>query len=155
MAGSGVGSLVLASEMTMRVEVNFSAIKESSWLQLAARFVAGGIATAVIGLIARKYGPSIGGLFLAFPAIFPASATLIDKHERERKEQKGLSGRIRARQAAAVDAAGAAMGSTGLLIFALLISHYIARHSPLLVIVAAAAIWLAVSLLVWRIRKAL
>jgi hypothetical protein len=34
----------------------------------------------VVGLIAARFGPVVGGLFLAFPAIFPASATLIEKH---------------------------------------------------------------------------
>ena len=43
-------------------------------------------------MIAPKWGPGIGGLFLAFPAIFPASDTLIEKHERRRKQKKGLQG---------------------------------------------------------------
>jgi hypothetical protein len=30
-------------------------------------------------------GPRVGGLFLAFPAIFPASATLVEKHEKQKK----------------------------------------------------------------------
>ena len=30
-------------------------------------------------------------LFLAFPAIFPASATLIEKHEKEKKEREGYA----------------------------------------------------------------
>jgi hypothetical protein len=47
---------------------------------------------------------SIGGLFLAFPAIFPASATLIEKHVRERKEKAGLPGARRGKEAAAFDA---------------------------------------------------
>jgi hypothetical protein len=38
----------------------------------------------------RLVRPVVGGLFLAFPAIFPASATLIEKHVRERKEKAGL-----------------------------------------------------------------
>ena len=48
--------------------------------------------TVAAGLIAARFGPVIGGLFLAFPAIFPASATLIEKHVRERKEKAGLPG---------------------------------------------------------------
>jgi hypothetical protein len=34
----------------------------------------GGICTVGAGLIAKPYGAGIGRLFLAFPAIFPASA---------------------------------------------------------------------------------
>ena len=47
---------------------------------------------------AEKFGPGIGGLFLAFPAIFPASATLIEKHEEQRKQVRGLQGTRRARE---------------------------------------------------------
>jgi hypothetical protein len=53
-------------------------------------------------------------LFLVFPAIFPASATLIEKHERQRKQEKGLRGQERGIDAAAVDAMGAALGSVAL-----------------------------------------
>ena len=77
--------------------------------------------TVVAGLIAARFGPVIGGLFLAFPAIFPASATLIEKHVRERKENAGLLGARRGKEAAALDAAGAALGSFGLAAFGLVI----------------------------------
>ena len=70
---------------------------------------------------AKQYGPVVGGLLLAFPAIFPASATLIEKHEKEKKEKQGLNGTLRGRQAASADAAGSAMGSLGLIVFAILI----------------------------------
>jgi len=53
------------------------------------------LVTAVAGIIANKFGPAIGGLFLAFPAIFPASATLIEKHEKEKKEKQGFEGATR------------------------------------------------------------
>jgi hypothetical protein len=46
--------------------------------------------TVVAGLIAARFGPVVGGLFLAFPAIFPATATLIEKHVRERKEKAAI-----------------------------------------------------------------
>ena len=45
----------------------------------------------------------------ALPAIFCASATLIEKHEIRRKREAGLDGRRRAEEAAALDAAGAAL----------------------------------------------
>jgi nicotinamidase-related amidase len=68
------------------------------------RFALGGAMTVIAGLIASRYGPVVGGLFLAFPAIFPASATLIEKHQRERKKKAGLSGARRGKEAAALDA---------------------------------------------------
>jgi len=78
----------------------------------------GGIITIFAGMIAERWGPGIGGLFLAFPAIFPASATLIEKHERQKKTTKGLHGQERGTDAAALDALGTAMGSIGLAVFA-------------------------------------
>ena len=87
--------------------------------------------TVVAGLIAARFGPVIGGLFLAFPAIFPASATLIEKHVRERKERAGLPGARRGKEAAALDAAGAALGSFGLAAFGLVIWLIVVRSRRL------------------------
>jgi hypothetical protein len=56
--------------------------------------VLGGAITVIAGLIAAHFG----GLFLAFPAIFPASATLIEKHARERKRKAGLRGTRRGKE---------------------------------------------------------
>jgi len=109
--------------------------------------------TAVAGVIAKQFGPSLGGLFLAFPAIFPASATLIEKHEKQKKEKEGLQGTQRAREAASVDAAGSAMGSMGLFVFALLVWQFVPRHSALPVLTGATIAWLAVSVLFWLVRK--
>src|SRR5215472_592329 len=136
----------------MRIQLNISALNESRWYQLLVRFCLGGVITAAAGLIAKEYGPGVGGLFLAFPAIFPAGATLIEKHERERKEKLGLHGKVRGRKAASVDAAGAAMGSIGLMVFALLISRFITDYKTWVVMLAATLAWMATSILLWHIR---
>jgi hypothetical protein len=101
----------------MNIRINPSALRETRWHEYLTRFVLGGLATVATGAIANVFGPETGGLFLAFPAIFSASATLIEKHERERKEKVGLRGTRRGKEAAALDAAGAALGSLGLLAF--------------------------------------
>jgi len=98
--------------------------------------------------------PRVGGLFLAFPAIFPASATLIEKHEKQKKQRQGLDGTVRGRMAASIDAAGAAIGSLGLAVFALVMWKLAPRDSHWMVLIAATASWLAVSVLVWKYRKA-
>jgi hypothetical protein len=67
------------------IEINWSSLKDTKPHEYAVQFLFGGFATVVAGLIARKYGRGIGGLFLAFPAIFPASATLIESREKKRK----------------------------------------------------------------------
>src|ERR1700735_2807822 len=102
----------------MRIKIDPSGLKQTKWHEYALRFIAGGIITVVAGMIAREWGPGIGGLFLAFPAIFPASATLIEKHERQTKQKKGLHGEEGGKEAAAIDALGTAIGSVGLIGFA-------------------------------------
>jgi hypothetical protein len=91
-----------------------SDIKETKPIELGVRFLFRGLCTVAAGLMARRYGPAIGGLFLAFPAILPASATLIQAHEKEKKAQIGSDGTRRGRMSASVDAAGAALGCCGL-----------------------------------------
>ena len=59
----------------MIVQFKPSALGQTRWYEYLVRFVLGGAMTVVAGLIAARFGPVIGGLFLAFPAIFPASAT--------------------------------------------------------------------------------
>ena len=137
----------------MKIQFNPSALSETRWYEYAVRFVFGGIITAIVGTIAKEFGPVIGGLFLAFPAIFPASATLIEKHEREKKEQIGLRGTKRAADAVSADAAGAAIGSIGLAVFAVLVWRVMPTHSAWLVLTCAAVAWFAVSVFFWEIRK--
>jgi hypothetical protein len=137
----------------MRVGLDSSALGQAKWSQYALRFLFGGLITAAAGLVAKQYGPVIAGLLLAFPAIFPASATLIEKHEKEKKENNGMSGAVRGRQAASVDAAGSAMGSLGLLLFAVVIWQFLSVHRAWATLLWATAAWLVVSLFVWQIRK--
>ncbi|HXM11379.1 MAG: DUF3147 family protein [Candidatus Sulfotelmatobacter sp.] len=113
----------------MRIRVDLSALRQTKWHDYAVRFLFGGFITALAGIIAKKFGPGIGGLFLAFPAIFPASATLIEKHEKEKKKSLGLDGSARGRSAAGVDAAGSSMGSLGLFVFALVVWQFVQRSS--------------------------
>jgi hypothetical protein len=95
-----------------------SPLKEGRGYEYLIRFGLGGAATVLTGLISSFYGPSVGGLFLALPVIFCASATLVEKHESRKKREAGLSGERRGQQAAAVDSAGAGLGALGMLAFA-------------------------------------
>jgi len=105
----------------MRIEVDSSGLRQSKWYEYLLRFIFGGTVTALAGIIAKRFGPGIGGLFLAFPAILSASATLIEKHERQKKERAGKNGAVRAKVAAGVDSIGASMGAVGLAVFALIV----------------------------------
>jgi hypothetical protein len=100
------------------------------------RFAAGGVVTVITGLIAKRWGPAVGGLFLAFPAIFPASLTLVKQHD----------GRRRALE----DARGGRIGAIALAGFAGCVTLTAARWPPVVFLPIATAVWLAVAVLAWR-----
>jgi len=135
------------------IHVSRSSLREIRWYEYALRFLQGGLVTVATGLIAKRFGPEIGGLFLAFPAIFPASVTLITKHEREKKAKQGLDGTARGRQVAARDAAGAELGAIGLLCFAAWVWRALPHLAPVVVLLGGAGIWVAVALALWARRK--
>ena len=138
----------------MTVMVNFAALKQIKWHEYVVRFALGGLITVTTGIIAKKCGSGIGGLFLAFPAIFPASATLVENHEKEKKQQVGMEGANRGRNAACLDARGAAMGSVGLIVFAVIVWRFLAAHTAWLVLAGATLAWLLVAVVLWNLRKA-
>jgi hypothetical protein len=133
----------------MKVQASFDGLRKTKWHEYATRFLIGGGITVVAGLIAKKFGPTVGGLFLAFPAIFPASATLLEKHEKQKKERAGKNPGHRGQDAAALDAAGAAMGSAGLIAFALLIWILLPRYPTGIVLVGSTLAWLIIAVSVW------
>ena len=137
----------------MRIEANFSALKQIKFHEHVVRFVLGGAVTVATGLVAMHWGPVIGGLFLAFPAIFPAGATLLEEHEVQKKREIGRDGRRRGRDAAALDALGASLGAMGLAAFALVLWRGLPRHGSGVTLVFAAVAWLLVSGLLWVLRK--
>jgi len=137
----------------VEIQIHSEVLGDTKWYEYAVRFLFGGLITALAGIIAKKFGPEIGGSFLAFLAILPASVTLIEKHEKQEKERLGLTGTKRAAEAASVDAAGAAIGTIGLACFALLVWKAIPNHMPWLVLLGAALLWMGLSFLLWQIRK--
>jgi hypothetical protein len=135
------------------VEFRISALKSTRPSEYLARFAFGGAATVLAGLIAKHYGAALGGLFLAFPAIFPCSATLVESHEKERKRRIGYDGTHRGRMAASLDAAGAALGAVGLVAFAALLWYLLPRYNAALVIAVATFVWVGVSIALWHLRR--
>jgi 4-hydroxybenzoate polyprenyltransferase len=136
----------------MTITINLAALRRTHWQEYALRFLFGGLVTAAAGLIAQRFGPSTGGLLLAFPAIFPAGATLVEKHQIEKKHEAGLSGSRRGAEAAAVDAIGAALGCFGLIGFAVVISQLLEHHGEWPILVGATIAWLVISTAIWRLR---
>jgi hypothetical protein len=75
--------------------------------QYLLRFAFGGVVAVVAFSIGQAFGPRVGGLFLAFPALLPAGLTLIKRHD--------------GRNAAADDARGALLGSIAMVAFACIV----------------------------------
>jgi len=125
-------------------------IKPDEWL---VRFVFGGVVCVLAGLVAKRFGPEIGGLFLAFPAIFPAGASMVEAHEERHKARVGLDGTNRGPTVAGIDAAGAALGCIGLAGFAAVCWLCLPNLATPLVFGLATAAWAVLSMTAWLLRK--
>lgn len=134
------------------IRISSSSLREGRWYEYVIRFSLGGAATVFTGLVSSHHGASMGGLFLALPAGFCASATLIEKHEIRRKREAALAGERRGRYAAPLDAAGAALGAVGLLAFAVVFWSVVEESVPV-AFMAASLVWLVVSVSAWYVRR--
>jgi hypothetical protein len=105
--------------------------------QYVLRFVFGGVICVATGLIAKAWGPAVGGLFLAFPAILPASLTFVSEED--------------GRRSAIEDARGSRVGASCLAVFAILVWATAERWSPALVLGASTLAWIALSAAAWAL----
>lgn len=137
----------------MIVKADISALKKANWPEYVIRFLFGGLMTVIAGLVAKHYGAELGGLFLAFPAIAPAAATMIDQHAKEQKQRAGFEGHTRGRRTAALDMFGTLWGSVGLLAFALVIWQMGPAHSAWMVLPVATMAWFVGALSIWELRR--
>jgi hypothetical protein len=137
----------------MIVHARLSAIKGIKPHEWILRFVFGGTVCVIAGLIAQRFGPVIGGFFLAFPAIFPASASLVEAHEEQHMARAGFNGTNRGRVVAAIDALGTAMGCIGLAGFGFVFWVWLPRARLAQTFILATLVWLTLSVGVWLLRK--
>ena len=137
----------------MRLKLRFDSLKQTKPMEYISRFVFGGLVTILAGLVADHFGPVIGGLFLAFPGIFPAGVSLVEKHKTEREKAEGKLGTRSARGQASVEAAGASVGTIGLIGFALVLWQGLPAHPFLNMMLMAGATWIAMSWLFWWARE--
>lgn len=118
------------------VSLRWRRLKQTHAHEYLIRFVFGGLVTVAAGLVGNRWGPVIGGLFLAFPSILPASLTLVKGHTR-------LTG------AAGANALGAALGSVGLLAFALTGWQLSPEWSGWLMLLTAGLAWTVAAVASW------
>lgn len=137
----------------MSVSAHWSSLRSNSLKDYATRFFFGGMISLVAGLAAVHFGPVIAGLLLAFPAIFPASATLIESHEKKKMARIGHDGTRRGRDVAAVEAEGTALGCIGLSAFAVTVWQMLPRTSAVLTFLCATCMWMIVSAAGWYLRR--
>ena len=137
----------------MRIRLKFDSLKETNPMEYVSRFAFGGLVTVLAGLVADHYGPVLGGLFLAFPGIFPAGVSLVEKHKTLRERAEGKLGVWSARGQASVEATGASVGTLGLMGFAVVLWQGLPTHNFLLMLFTATGTWIAVSSLCWWMRE--
>src|SRR5438067_3340311 len=95
------------------------------------RFLFGAGISLVAGLAGMAFGPKIGGVLLGFPAILPASLTLIQKKE--------------GKQEASVDSIGAILGAIAMIVFAVVVSVSVVSLGVASSLLIALLVWLAVA----------
>jgi hypothetical protein len=100
------------------------------------RFLFGGLVCVVAGLIASAFRPRTGGLLLAFPAVLPASLTLIARHT-------GSS------RSAGADALGSTFGAVGLAAFAIVLWAAADHAAALTTLLLASVGWLVTAFAGW------
>jgi peptidoglycan/LPS O-acetylase OafA/YrhL len=80
------------------------------------RFVFGAGISLVAGVVTLIFGARVGGLFLAFPAILPATLTLVEDKEGTRRADK--------------NAGGAVLGAVALVVFAIIAYLLLTTSAP-------------------------
>ena len=116
------------------------AIKKHEPKDYAVRFVFGAVISLAAGLIGMKFGPVVGGVFLGFPAILPASLTLIEK--KEGKEE------------ASIDSIGAVLGAVAMVAFALVVVVWASTLGVVACLAVALVAWLVVAFALYAIVAA-
>jgi len=104
------------------------------------RFAFGAAISLLAALVGMAVGPKLGGIFLGFPAILPASLTLIQK--KAGKEE------------AAVDSEGAILGAIAMVVFALLVAVSVQAWGVVPSLAAALVAWTVVAIALYALVMA-
>ncbi|HEY1548510.1 MAG TPA: hypothetical protein VGG28_11845 [Kofleriaceae bacterium] len=109
-------------------------LREIAVWEYAVRFAFGGALCVLTGIVGEHWA-TYAGMLMAFPAILPASLTLVKKHDgRERAEQDARGGRI---------------GVLGLAAFAAVVAITAGELPAPLVLALAIVAWAVVAMGAW------
>jgi hypothetical protein len=109
-------------------EVDLRKVRDVRAGEMLVRFALGAAVSVAAAVISNLFGARLGGVFLAFPAILPASLTFVQSKEGTKSADR--------------DAVGAVLGGFALLVFAGVGESMFGRQNPALVLAAALAAWL-------------
>jgi hypothetical protein len=126
----------------MKVSASRNRLRQTTARDYALRFVFGGLITVAAGLVTTHFGPVAGGLLLAFPAILPASLTLLAAHAHNTPP-------------AGADAYGSIFGSVGLVIFSAVVWTLGAIVPAWLVLSLAVFVWIVTACGTWVVVERL
>lgn len=102
------------------------------------RFAFGAAISIVAGLVGLAGGPRLGGVFLAAPAILPATLTLIERDQGRRQAELEVSGSV--------------MGGVALSVFAVVAAALLGVVPWWLALLASLAAWVAVAVSLYVLR---
>ena len=111
--------------------VDLAKVRKISLRDYVVRFCFGAVVSLIAGVIGLVAGDRLSGLFLAFPAILPATLTLLEKRE---GTAQALS-----------DIRGATLGAAGMIAFAIT-AAILLRRAPVIALPAALIAWILASL---------
>jgi hypothetical protein len=115
--------------MTAVPRVRASKLKEVNPDELLIRFAFGAAISVVAGVVSLVWNAKAGGMFLAFPAILPATLTLIEKKESKREAEE--------------DDEGALLGSVAMFCFAATSVWALAVLAAGVALAVASGAWIA------------
>ena len=116
-----------------------SDIAEHGLKDYAVRFGFGAAIALVAGLLGMWFGPKFGGVFLGFPAILPASLTLIQK--KDGKEQ------------AAIDSEGAVLGAVAFVAFATVVTLAVVRLGVVPTVIVGLIVWTVIAVALYALAR--
>ena len=123
----------ITSRVDERPTLELGKVRELRARELGYRFVAGAVTSIAAGAATLAFGPRVGGIMLAFPAILAASLTLIAEQEDSAEARE--------------DARGALIGGVALGLFAVVAALTLVRFSNAIALLLAAFTWFAGALI--------